>query len=268
MVGSIFKSDGNCLAFPLCFAGGLGQRCEQPFVKFGACLLLVFSCLCLQSQQPGQKTTVIGELSRLMAVGGESTGWAIVLESRATIDGKEVDSLQISYGDTGKLEQLENKHVVATGNLTHRRGVESGEQPVLEVSAIKETKTMANSAHSSSGSFSLAGSEWRLEDLSGSRVLDNVQATLAFPELGKVAGNGSCNRFFGTAEINGPAIKLGPLASTRMACAEEVMNQETKYLETLQSAEHFEWKDPYLVVYCKGFEKPLRFKRMEKPMTP
>jgi len=236
------------------------------FVKFGACLLLVFSCLCLQSQQQGQKTIVIGKLSRVMAIGGESTGWVIELESRATIDGREVDSIQISYGDRGKLEQLENKHVMATGSVTHRHGVETGEQPVLEVSAIKEAT--ANSAHSSSGSFSLAGSEWRLEDLSGSRVLDDVQATLAFPEPGKVGGNGSCNRFFGAAEINGPAIKLGPLASTRMACAEEVMNQETKYLATLQSAEHFEWKNPYLVVYCKGFEKPLRFKRMEKPMAP
>jgi heat shock protein HslJ len=238
------------------------------FVKFGACLLLVFSCLCLQSQQPEPKTTVIGKLSHVMSIGGESTGWVIELESRATIDGKEVDSIQISYADSGKLEQLENKHVLATGNVTHRHGVETGEQPVLEVSAIKEAKTTANSAPSSAGSFSLAGSEWRLADLSGSPVLDDVQATLAFPEPGKIAGNGSCNRFFGTAEINGPALKLGPLASTRMACAEEVMNQETKYLETLQSAEHFEWKDPYLVVYSKGFAKPLRFKRMEKPMAP
>jgi heat shock protein HslJ len=238
------------------------------FVKFSACLFLVLSCVCFGSQQPEQKTTVIGKLSRVMAIGGESTGWVIELESRATIDGKEVDSIQISYGDGGKLEQLENKRVVATGNVTHRRGVETGEQPVLQVSSIKEAKTTANSPHTSADSFSLAGSEWHLEDLSGSRVLEDAQATLAFPEPGKVAGNGSCNRFFGTAEINGPAIKLGPLASTRMACAEEVMNQETKYLQTLQSAERFEWKDPYLVVYCKGFEKPLRFRRMEKPAAP
>ena len=239
------------------------------FVKFAASLLLVFSCVFVHSQQQDQKTTVVGKLSRVMAIGGESTGWMIALESRTTIDGKEMDSIEISYGDTGKLEQLENKHVVAMGNLTHRRGVETGGQPVLEVSSIQQAKTTASSAQSSSGFFSLAGSEWRLEDLSGSRVLEDVQATLAFPEPGKIAGNGSCNRFFGTAEINGSAIKLGPLASTRMACAENVMDQETKYLQRLQSAERFEWKDPYLAVYCKGFEKPLRFKRMaEKPAAP
>ena len=55
-----------------------------------------------------------------------------------------------------------------------------------------------------------------------------------------------------------------------MACPEAVMNQESKYLEALQAAERFEWKDPYLLIYCKGLEKPLRFTRMapEKPATP
>jgi hypothetical protein len=39
-------------------------------------------------------------------------------------------------------------------------------------------------------------------------------------------------------------------------------DQEMKYMNALQTAEHFEWKDPYLLIYCKGFEKPLRFTRM------
>ena len=101
-------------------------------------------------------------------------------------------------------------------------------------------------------------------------MLDQSQATLTFPEAGKVAGNGSCNRFFGTAEINGDAIKMAPLASSRMACSEGVMNQETKYLGALQAAERFEWKDPYLLIYCKGLEKPLRFTKMKvaKSVTP
>jgi heat shock protein HslJ len=46
-----------------------------------------------------------------------------------------------------------------------------------------------------------------------------------------------------------------------MACPEAVMNQEMKYLAALQTAERFEWKDPYLLIYCKGFGKPLRFTR-------
>jgi len=48
------------------------------------------------------------------------------------------------------------------------------------------------------------------------------------------------------------------------------MDQEAKYLEALQAAERFEWKDPYLLIHCKGHEAPLRFTRiqLEKPATP
>ena len=65
-------------------------------------------------------------------------------------------------------------------------------------------------------------------------MIADSRATLAFPEAGKVAGNGSCNRFTGAAEINGSAIKLGPLASTRMACMSEASTQETGYLKALE----------------------------------
>jgi len=39
------------------------------------------------------------------------------------------------------------------------------------------------------------------------------------------------------------------------------MNQETKYLNALQAAERYEWKDPYLLIYSNGLDKPLRFTR-------
>ena len=112
----------------------------------------------------------------------------------------------------------------------------------------------------------LADSKWVLKDLAGSEAIAGGKATLAFGEDGKVSGNGSCNRFFGTVKIEGETIHFGPLGSTRMACAAAaVMDQETKYLNALQAAERFEWKDPELVVYCKGYEKPLRFTRAMKP---
>ena len=203
-----------------------------------------------------------------MAIGGESTGWALELDSATAISGKQVNSIQVSYRRTEKLEKLKDKHVRATGKLTHRHGVETGEQPVLDISSLKEAKAAAQAAPLPPVPFSLSNSEWLLEDLSGNGVLDNVQATLTFPETDKVAGNGSCNRFFGPSEIHGDAIKFGPLASTRMACPEAVMNQETKYLEALQAAERFEWKDPYLLIHCKGLEKALRFTRLAAQETP
>jgi len=228
-------------------------------------LVLVLSCICSRTQAQSQKMTVTGKLVRVMAIGGESTGWAIQLESDITIDGKRVDSIEVDYPNTAKLERLENKRVKANGMLSHRQGVETGERPVLVVSSIKEVKVTTQPVPATTVPFSLSGNEWLLQDLGGSGVIDNIEATLTFPEAGKVAGNGSCNRFFGPAHISGDAIKMGPLASSRMACPEAVMNQETKYLNALQAAERFEWKDPYLLIHCKGFEKPLRFTRTQAP---
>jgi heat shock protein HslJ len=231
-------------------------------------LMLLLAGAYSQAQQPGQEISVTGRLARAMAIGAESTGWVLELEPAITVNGKQLNLIQVSYPKTKKLEKLADKRVIVTGKLGQKTGVETGDQPVLSVSSIKETEP-ATPASTPDAAFSLPGSEWQLEDLGGVAA-DHGSATLTFPEAGKVAGNGSCNRFFGSSEINGDAIKLGAMGSTRMACPEPVMNQEAKYLEALQAAERFEWKDPYLLIYSKGFEKPLRFTRMTspKPVTP
>jgi heat shock protein HslJ len=107
----------------------------------------------------------------------------------------------------------------------------------------------------------LVGSEWRLEDLGGRGVLDRVQATLAFPEAGRVTGNSSCNRFFGSYTLMQDRIALGQLAGTRMACAPAVDEQETRYLDALQKAERLEVRGTTMLMHVQGLEKPLRFVR-------
>jgi len=50
----------------------------------------------LHAKAPAQKITVTGKLDRVMAIGGESTGWAIQLDSEAAIDGKQVNSIEVA----------------------------------------------------------------------------------------------------------------------------------------------------------------------------
>jgi len=109
------------------------------------------------------------------------------------------------------------------------------------------------------GAASLANTSWRLTDLGGTPVLPDAEATLEFPEPGKVAGHGSCNRFAGTVEFTGDRLQVGRLAATRMACAEPITVQETKYLQALQEAERFGFEGGGLVIHCKGMGQPLRF---------
>jgi putative lipoprotein len=107
----------------------------------------------------------------------------------------------------------------------------------------------------------LVGTRWTLEDLAGAGVIDEAMATLEFPEPGKVAGSGSCNRFFGTVSIEGNAIAIGPLGSTRMACAEVVAMQEVNYIRALQNAERYVLQGTALLIYVRGMQSPLRFIR-------
>ena len=109
--------------------------------RIAAVVVLIFVCANAHAAPQTQtKMTVTGTLARAMAIGGESTGWSIQVDPEITVDGKPAHSIEISYKDAQKLEQLANKRVKATGKLTHKHGVETGDRTVLEVSSIKESK--------------------------------------------------------------------------------------------------------------------------------
>ena len=108
---------------------------------------------------------------------------------------------------------------------------------------------------------SLEGTSWRLEDLGGAGVIDNVEATLEFLAGGKVAGKGSCNRFFGTSTMNGASLTMSQMGSTRMACAPALNDQESKYLAALGNAQRYQLQGSTLLITYGGSDKPLRFVR-------
>jgi len=91
-------------------------------------------------------------------------------------------------------------------------------------------------------SSSLAGS-WRLvymgETTSPTVLPQTTELTTNF-EGDRISGSGGCNRFTGSYQTDADALSIGALASTRMACEESVMSQETKYLAALQGAKRYE----------------------------
>lgn len=116
-----------------------------------------------------------------------------------------------------------------------------------------------------SSTISLVGTEWVLRDLAGTPALASPQATLSFPEAGRVAGSGSCNRFTGSVEISGSRLKFGPLASTRMACMDNgVSDQEDRYFKALGGATSYELENGDLLINSAAVAKPLRFARAAK----
>lgn len=93
-------------------------------------------------------------------------------------------------------------------------------------------------AGSEAATLPLAGA-WLAEDIAGGGVIDNLQTTLEIAADGKVSGNGGCNRFSGSASIDGDKISFGDLASTMMACTEAAMDQEMKFHAALAAAHTF-----------------------------
>lgn len=79
----------------------------------------------------------------------------------------------------------------------------------------------------------LPETSWTLTDLNGAAPLPGAVPTLAFDAAGQAAGSAGCNRYFGTFAEDGAAVTFGPLGSTKMACAPEVMQQETTFLQLL-----------------------------------
>jgi META domain-containing protein len=66
--------------------------------------------------------------------------------------------------------------------------------------------------------FDLAGSEWGFAGETGKSA-----RFVQFRSDGKVGGHSGCNRFTGTYTQKDDALKMGPLATTRMACLPEVL---------------------------------------------
>lgn len=79
----------------------------------------------------------------------------------------------------------------------------------------------------------LRGAEWVVEDIAAAGIIDSSRLTIRFLSDNRVAGRASCNRYTGSYRLTGEGIGFGAIASTRMACAPALMNQENRFLQIL-----------------------------------
>lgn len=69
--------------------------------------------------------------------------------------------------------------------------------------------------------------------------IEGTDLTAVF-RLSNVGGSAGCNSYDGPYTTNGTIAAIGPLATTRMACPDDVMAQETAFLAALQGVGHLE----------------------------
>ena len=70
---------------------------------------------------------------------------------------------------------------------------------------------------------------WTLAEIDGEPF--NANATLTFPEAGKIAGKAPCNSYSASMAVPYPWFETGPVAATRMACPD--LPAETHFFEAM-----------------------------------
>ena len=101
---------------------------------------------------------------------------------------------------------------------------------------------------------SLTGSHWVSSD--------NSKQSVEF-KASQISGNAGCNQFFGTYNQEDEKISVNPLATTRKACAHDVMLKEHDFLVTLESAKHLEMDANMLILKNANGQVLMKFNRKD-----
>ncbi|EGV19920.1 META domain-containing protein [Thiocapsa marina] len=86
----------------------------------------------------------------------------------------------------------------------------------------------------------LQGPEWVVEDIGGGGIIDRSRVTLNFGADGRLWGRASCNTYQGEYRLTGESLTVALSATTMMACAPALMDQERKVLDLLARIRAFE----------------------------
>ncbi len=98
--------------------------------------------------------------------------------------------------------------------------------------------------------------EWTLVSINDNPV--KGQITLSFDKNEeKISGLSGINRYFGSVVVGDGKVEVGIIGSTFMAGEEEMMKQESIYLEVLSNVSAYEIIDNKLIL--TGIEKKLIF---------
>lgn len=95
--------------------------------------------------------------------------------------------------------------------------------------------------------LTLEGTEWTLVSIDGAAPADGTEITLVLDGEG-VAGSAGCNRYSGSYTLNGDTVTFGPFVTTRMACPQPIMQQESAFLTALEGAATFKIADGQLTI--------------------
>ena len=95
----------------------------------------------------------------------------------------------------------------------------------------------------------LQGSEWKPMRMGVIEVPETSAAFVQFRSKGRLEGHSGCNRIFAEYQADDGHIFIGPVAATRMACEQALMQRETALAAALENARTFQRRRHKLVLF-------------------
>ena len=111
---------------------------------------------------------------------------------------------------------------------------------------------------------SISGGEWLVEVIDGRGVIDNARTTLVFGEENRLSGETACNRYFGSYAIEGEIIRIESVGATKRACPPAVMDQESRFLETLANVDAYRIDDTGALILSTGSSDAVLARRITR----
>lgn len=137
------------------------------------------------------------------------------------------------------LKTYPNKQNISKMNLSFRK-LFLAFSGLFLASACSVSKSESNNVLDAT---SLFGTEWKLEKIGSSKMKYDEErdriTLLMTKEPENVSGFSACNRYFGKFTIKKNKLIFKEMAATQMACPEQKMNLEDRYLLTLNKVNNY-----------------------------
>lgn len=107
----------------------------------------------------------------------------------------------------------------------------------------------------------LNGTSWQIEHIEGAPAIPDAEAQLAFAD-GRLSGTAGCNRLMGSFTQSKDALSFAQIATTRMACAPALMQQERRLVDALGQVQTWEFSPDGLLLLRGQTEVLVRLRQI------
>lgn len=89
-------------------------------------------------------------------------------------------------------------------------------------------------------------------------LIDRSHLTMTLASDGRAYGSSGCNHWFAHYQLQGEQLTFSEIGSTRKACAPALMEQEQRYLHTLQQTTRWDFSNIEQLRLWPGSAQPIR----------